>query len=318
MSISKHVICCGNIAFDLIAGRSNAPGSFSFYATPGGSVFNVAILLARLGLNVSVAAKTGTDFLGGSLVETMKRERIETKLVARDGRVKTGLALARIDEKGDSDYLFYKTEGPAVCFDKGGIPAGLFKKADVFHTGSAYSYDDHSWRDALDLAEKAKAAGVCVSYDPNWRSSRIKDISAARARVKILSGIADLLKLSGSDALGVFGTKTLDSALKKLGRDAFVTLGARGSFYWDGKRKLFRPAFSVKVADTIGAGDAYTAGLIYRYCEVGKQKFLEEMPRNLCLASAVSAIVCTSRGATTALKNITQVRNFLASRPHAA
>ncbi len=317
MNVSKRVICCGNIAFDLIAGRSNSPGSFGFYATPGGSVFNVAILLARLGLNVSVAAKTGADFLGGSLVETMKREKIETKLVVRDGRVKTGLALARIDEKGDSDYLFYKTEGPAVCFDKGDIPAGLFKKADVFHTGSAYSYDDHSWRDALDLAEKAKAAGACVSYDPNWRSSRIKDISAARARVKKLSAIADLLKLSESDALGVFGAKTLDSALKKLGRDAFVTLGARGSFYWDGKRKLCRPAFSVKVADTIGAGDAYTAGLIYRYCEVGKQKFPEEMPRNLCLASAVSAIVCTSRGATTALKNITQVRKFISCRSHA-
>ena len=318
MSISKRVICCGNVAFDLIAEKSPVPGSFRFYATPGGSVLNVAILLARLGPKVSVAAKAGTDFLGGSLIRTMKKEKIDTSLVVRDGRVRTGLALARIDEKGDSDYLFYKTEGPAACFDKGDIPPGALAKAHVFHTGSAYSYDDHSWRDALDLAEKAKASGVCVSYDPNWRSSRIKEIAPARARVKILFTLADILKLSDTDAMGVLNAKTLDAALGKLGRDAFVTLGSKGSFYWDGKRKTYRPAFQVKVADTIGAGDAYTAGLIYRYCEVGKQRFMEEMPRNLCLASAISAIVCTSRGATTALKNITQVRNFLASRPHAA
>ena len=308
MPISKRVICCGNVAFDLITSKSRRPDDFAICATPGGSVFNAAIFLSRLGLEVSVIAKCGADFLGNSLIDTMQKERISTKYVLRAPGIKTGLALATVDKKGVSSYIFYKTEGPAVCFGTKDIPGAAFKGAGIFHTGSAYSYEEHSWWDALKFAREAKKAGACVSYDPNWRAKRLKDEKSARKRAFLMMAGADILKLSDSDAEGLFGGRTLDACLKKLGRDAYVTLGERGALYWDGKRKIYRPAFKVKLADTIGAGDAFSAGLIYRYLSRGKDMFRDEVMENLIFASAVSASVCTFKGATPGFKGRVQVR----------
>jgi fructokinase len=314
MRTPKHVICCGNVAFDLIADSPDKKGGFSIYATPGGSVFNTAILASRLGANVSVMSKAGTDLLADSLVEIMAEERISARFVVRDPNVKTGLAFASIDKKGNSSYLFYKTETSSAAFKKNDIPGSAFKNTAIFHTGSAYSYDDYTWHDALSLARKAKASGAMVSFDPNWRSSRVKNRSAAVSRVRALANEAYIFKLSDADAEGITGAKTLDAALKKLGRDAFVTLGDKGSFYWNGQKRISQPAFKVKVADTVGAGDAFTAGLIHRYITLGRDGFEGDMPGNLRFSSAVAAIICTAKGATQALKNLPQVTKFLASQ----
>lgn len=314
MPTSKRIICCGNVAFDLITSKSLQSGDLDIYATPGGSVFNTAILLSRLALNVSVVAKCGADFLGDSLVGTMRKEGISTKYVLRDPGIKTGLAFATVDKKGISSYIFYKTKGPAVCFEEKDVPASAFKGVAVFHTGSAYSYDEYSWWDALKFAREAKKTGACVSYDPNWRAKRLKDEKAARKRAFLMMSHADILKLSDSDVEGLLGGRTLDACLKKLGRDAYVTLGERGALYWDGKRKIYSPAFKVKLADTIGAGDAFSAGLIYRYSSRGKDMFRGEVMENLIFASAVSASVCTYKGATAGFKGLPQVKK-IASRP---
>jgi fructokinase len=310
MTDRKRVICCGNIAFDLIAKTPSKAGTMAFDARPGGSVFNTAILLARLGFSVSMLSKTGVDFLTESLFETMRREKIDTKCVIKDKNIKTGLAFARIDKKGDSSYLFYKTLGPQTAFKKTDIPQVLFKKMSVFHVGSRYSYTDHSFEDALRFLKRAKKEKVFTTYDPNWREGRIKNKKIARSRIDRLISHVDLLKLSDTGAMGITGTKTLSAALKQLKKSAVVTLGDRGSFYWDGKQRIFQPAFKVRVVDTIGAGDAFTAGLIYRYCKVGEKSFWKEMKENLAFASALSALICKAQGATAGIRNLEQVKKF--------
>ena len=99
--------------------------------------------------------------------------------------------------------------------------------------------------------------------------------------------------------------------MKKLKKGAVVTLGGKGGFYWDGKKKTRYPALKVRVADTIGAGDAFTAGLIYRYCELGKDLFWKEMKTNLIFASSLSGLICTEHGATAAVRDLKQVKKFL-------
>lgn len=303
----KDIICCGNIAFDLIATGESTTSQ----ARPGGSVLNTAILLARLGLSVSMLAKTGEDLLGASLLKTMRDEKIKTGSVVKDKNIKTGLAIARINEKGDSSYIFYKTKGPQVAFKKKEVPLSLFKKARFFHTGSAYTYSDFSFEDALRLIKLAKQENCFTSYDPNWRDKRIKNKKKARARIKKILPYVDLLKLSDIDAMGITGVRTLSAALRRIPPDTFVTLGDKGSFYWDGNEKTVCPAFRVSVVDTIGAGDGFTAGLIYRYYLKGKIAFGEEKKETLVFASAVAALVCRGRGAAEGLRNLRQVTNFL-------
>lgn len=306
-----RIICCGNIAYDLIATREDKNGRYTFEARPGGSVFNTALISARLGLEVSFLAKTGDDFMGRSLLRVMQREKISAKFVSVDRNIKTGLAFAKIDKSGNSSYLFYRSSGRHASPQLKDIPAGIFKNARVFHTGSAFSYADHSFGTTLGLMARARKNKVFTTYDPNWRDNRIKDKKKARLRIQRLIRHADLLKLSDTDALGITGKKTLSSALKYLPNRTIVTLGDKGSFFWDGRERMFSPAFRTKVLDTIGAGDAFTAGVIYKYCLLGEKRFWQEIPSGLKFASAAAAIVCASRGSTGSLKNARSVQRFL-------
>ena len=77
--MNKRIICFGNIAFDLITKSENASGKLTFHAHPVGSVNNTAVILTRLGLPVSLISKTGKDFLGTSLIKTLKSTGIDTQ-----------------------------------------------------------------------------------------------------------------------------------------------------------------------------------------------------------------------------------------------
>ncbi len=289
-------------------------GGMIFEARPGGSVLNTAILLARLGLSVSMLSKAGKNFLGDTLLRIMRAEGLETKYTVQKKDFKTGLAIARIDKKGDSSYLFYKPYGKQNLLKKEKLPCSLFKKADVFHAGSTYSYNDHTFEETLESMKRAKKEAVFITYDPNWREFRIKDKKKTRARIRKLLTFVDLLKLSETDALGITGSRTLPGALRRLPENTIVTLGDKGSFFWDGKKKTYHPAFKVRVVDTIGAGDGFTAGIIHRYCARGMEAFRKEKRETLAFASAVSALVCRGRGAAEGLRSLQQVKRFLRSR----
>ena len=309
------IICCGNIAFDFILDKAKKSDEMTFRARAGGSVLNTAILLRRIGLSPMILSKTGTDFLSSYLLNLIKKEKLKTSYILRDKNQKTGLALAKIDKKGNSSYVFYKPEGKLIAFKKNQVPIELFKRASVFHTASTYSYSDFAFDNILDFMVLAKKENLFVSYDPNWREYRIKNKEKARGRIRKLLRYVDLLKLSETDALGITGKKVLSSALKNLPPNIIITLAEKGSFFWNGKKKLFSPSFKIKTIDTIGAGDAFTAGLLYRYSCLGKECFWREMKLNLRFASAVSSLVSQGKGGTGALKNLPQVTRFLKTNP---
>ena len=96
--MKKHVLCLGNIAYDLIVNNKDNKKDFTLDAHPGGSVFNTALLLSKLNCPVSTIAKTGNDFLGNQLISTMKQFKINTKCVFQSKRVKTAIALANINK----------------------------------------------------------------------------------------------------------------------------------------------------------------------------------------------------------------------------
>lgn len=161
-----------------------------------------------------------------------------------------------------------------------------------------------------------KKKGVFISFDPNFRPYAVKDKKGAKNRVLGLLKLVDLARLSEIDLEFLTGQKDPKKGLKwlkkRFGCEIILTLGANGSVYMAPKGTLIKiPAFKVKIADTIGAGDAFTAGLLYRLTKRGKRQFFRDIAQNLIFASAVSAIICTKPGATQGLKDIKQVNSFL-------
>ncbi|MDD4956948.1 MAG: carbohydrate kinase [Candidatus Omnitrophica bacterium] len=304
----NNIICCGNIAFDLISSAPKEHGHCKIQARPGGSVLNTAVHLARLGLPVSIMAKTGTDRLSGILVDALKGSGVDTSLLVPDKKIRTGLAIASLDKNGNSSYIFYSPEGKDAAFTRGQLTGKPLNNAAAFHVASLYAYNDHTFENSLYLLEQSVKKGVFSTFDPNWRPHRVKDRNKAIRRIKKLIDIVSLPRMSESDIMAITGTRTLSKALRCIRPDTVVTLGEKGSLFWNGKRELYQRAFKVKVRDTIGAGDAFTAGLIYMHYINDNNSFWDNMRDNLEFASAVSGVVCLGTGATEALKSLRQVR----------
>lgn len=302
MAEKKRVFCCGNVAYDIVITKEDGDGGFCMEGCPGGAVFNTSVILGRLGLDVSLVSSLSDDFLADTLLEFMRRENISTSHVKRTNCVKTSLAIAHLDKKGDSSYIFYRDKDPETSLPVKRSLIKSFKKNDVFHAGSIFSYADPSFGSVLSLMKTARVKKMFSTYDPNWRDDRIKNKKIARKRVREFFELADLIRMSDTDAFGITEEKTISSALKKLPGKTVLTLGKKGSFFWDGRKSTLCPAVKVKVVDTIGAGDAFTAGLIARYCLLGRDIFWKKMHDNLKFASKIAARVCASRGATSALK----------------
>jgi fructokinase len=308
----KNIICLGNIAFDLLE-KKVLTGKISVEAKAGGSVLNTAVMLRNLGSAVKIVSRSGNDFLGEHLISRLLRFGIDISNVIRDPETKTPIALARINKKGDSSYTFYP--GGSKPFPVK-VPEGLFKGSFLLHTGSMFSYADESFPATISHVRAAGKKGLIVTYDPNWRPNRVKDPDTARDRIRCILKYTDILKLKDTELNEITGKNNERAALSSLMRTfrgrLFVTLGDKGAYYWDGNKKLHVPAFKVKVADTIGAGDAFTAGLIYHIGLSGGK--MNDPLETLLFASAVSALCCTRHGGTDGVRDLSQVNRFLGER----
>ncbi|WP_331772659.1 PfkB family carbohydrate kinase (plasmid) [Embleya sp. NBC_00888] len=153
---------------------------------------------------------------------------------------------------------------------------------------------------------------MTISYDPNCRPSLMGDPASARIRIESLVALADVVKVSSEDLEWLCPSRDVaDAAQDGLARGpamvvvVVVTLGAAGAYGVCGAGSTSVPAVAVTVADTVGAGDAYTAGLLdalYRrgllgVPELGTLTSPDLLTDILAEASVISALTCSRPGA---------------------
>nr|MBU1327849.1 carbohydrate kinase [Candidatus Omnitrophota bacterium] len=310
----------GGTSIDLIQNKQKGRSAFGFSASIGGSITNSAIISAKLGLKTGLLSRIGSDPLGDFAIDFLDSYKINTKGIINNSGARTSIAIANIDKSGVAKYTFYKNSPKDSVVPINSVPGYLLDTCKVFHTGSSYSYQKETFEETLKFIKYLKKRNVFISYDPNIRPNSIVDKTSVKNRVLRLLKLADLAKLSEIDLKYLTGQKNPVTGLKRLKKlvksELVLTLGPKGAIYLDHNDSLTRvPAFKVKIADTIGAGDAFTAGLIYRLIKQGRTKFFSNMKHNMIFASAVSAIICTKKGGHEALKNIKQVKLFLSNKP---
>lgn len=317
----------GGTSIDLIQDKA---GEGKFTASVGGSVTNTAIISAKLGLETGLLSRIGKDPLGNFAREFLDSLKIDIKAVIQDSGIRTPLAIAKIDKSGIAKYTFYKNSPRDSVVPIKSVPKYLLNSCKVFHTGSSYSYQKETFKETLKFIKYLKKRNVFISYDPNIRpnSIKIKDHLTIKNRVLTLLNWADLAKLSETDLEYLTDRKNPLRGLKMLKKqvksEIILTLGSNGSIYlfrrgvWifpdtasENSQFIKVPAFKIKVVDTIGAGDAFSAGLIYSFIKQGKAKFFANIKSNMIFASAISALICTKKGSHEALKNLKQVDLFL-------
>ncbi|MDQ6850428.1 MAG: carbohydrate kinase [Actinomycetota bacterium] len=252
----------GEALVDLVE-SSAAPGTFRAHA--GGSPYNVALTLARLRQPVSLVARTGRDSFGRLLEEKARASGVgfdRWQIVDEP----TTLAVASLDHAGRAQYDFYLDRTAGLGFDQSVID--VVPTGGLFHLGSIASWRAPSGPVLLALQQRVYATGdVLVSYDPNVRSGLVADLGATRAAIERCIASAHLVKASDEDVAFLYPEVAPESVAARwcrLGVSVVVlTLGAAGSAAFGAAGELSRrPSLTIEVADTVGAGDSFTGGLL--------------------------------------------------------
>jgi fructokinase len=256
------ILCCGEALIDMLP-RESTLGEPAFAPYAGGAVFNTAIALGRLGAPSGFFTGLSTDLFGEVLDQTLAAARVDTTLCARSPRPTT-LAFVKL-VNGQATYAFYdeNTAGRMLSVpDLPALPASIgtlfFGGISLVNDPAASSYDA--------LQARASEDGRVTMIDPNIRPGFITDQQAYRARIDRMVGRADIVKLSDEDLHWLLGAGDLATLARNLlakgPKVVFITEGAKGARAVTATQDRFVAATKVKVADTVGAGDTFNAGVL--------------------------------------------------------
>lgn len=235
-----------------------------------GAESNVAIGLTRLGHTVRWGGRVGNDEVGAYLLRTMRAESVLVDTVAVDADRATGLMLAERRINDLSRVNYYRSNSAGSALGPADAAACLAAAPRLLHvTGITPALSDSAAEAVTEAVRLARAAGALVSVDVNYRS-KLWGVDAARASLSALARSADIVIASDDElALIVDGAGTPDgeaAAAAELAasgvRALVIKRGATGASVHSAGQVVHASALAVTVRDTIGAGDAFTAGYL--------------------------------------------------------
>ena len=257
--LSPMIVVTGEALIDLIPTPAGDLG-----VHPGGGPFNTARWLARLGADVGFLGALAADPLGQRLSDQLVEAGVALDLVVAT-ELPTTLALAQLDAAGAAQYSFYTNTSMADVWPEQ-VEALLPAEIDALYLGSIGLVLAPAATAGVRAVELARARGALVMVDPNVRASLIADRPAYLARLETVLVSTDVLKLSVEDLAWLApGEPPLVAARRFLDRGpqvVLLTAGADGSTVLTAEGATPIPPVPVDVVDTIGAGDAFSAGLL--------------------------------------------------------
>jgi len=289
----------------------------TFQVTFGGGEANVAVSLANYGIDAAFVSKLPNNDIGQAAVNSLRRYGVDTTKIVRGGD-RIGIYFL---EKGASQ------RPSKVIYDRAASAIALAKREDFdwdkifdgvewFHfTGITPALSDETAAITLDALKAAKAKGITVSCDLNYRKKLWSKAKAKEVMTSLMPYV-DVLIANEEDSSDVFGIKAENTDISKgsLSKDGYksvakqlvdafgfkyVAITLRGSIsandnkwsamLFDGKDYYFSKEYMIHIVDRVGGGDSFGGGLIYGMLNFGadKQKIIEYAVGASCLKHAV-------------------------------
>jgi fructokinase len=268
-------------------------------AALGGAPYNVARGCARLGVPTSLLAAISTDGFGERLAAGLAQSGVGDELLQRTD-LPTTLAVAELDAAGGAAYRFYSegTSTPSV------MPHPLPGDTAVLVTGGLGLVFE-PMATTVESTVLAAPADALVLVDLNCRPRAVANRGGYEARLAAILARADVVKASDEDLAwlrpGVALTTAATGLLGAVTRVVLVTTGGRSTTIVTSAGAVTVPVDAVPVVDTIGAGDAFTAGFASWWVLGGRGRDDLERDGDLVpavrAAHAVAAVVVGRRGA---------------------
>ena len=251
---SPRIFTIGETTYD-IQFREGVPSG----GCAGGSAFNSAISLGRCGLPVTLVTTFAKDKVGDLAYQMLLQNNVDCSAIKRfEGRSR--VALAFFDKKQNPEYSFYPASEEAIPE----YPEPL--ESDLILLGSSFALRDKGREELLNYLRKSKEKGCVIIYDPNARRHLAQDPEMIRKITENIS-FATIVKGSDEDFHFIFNTNksrpTYD-LIQRIGSPClFYTKGADGVELLTADLHLESGAKKINVVSTIGAGDNFSAGIVF-------------------------------------------------------
>lgn len=284
--MKTNVICFGEVLYDV----------FPTHKKIGGAPLNVALRLASLGVYAQIISRVGNDEIGNELLKFIQANNVPTDTIQIDNTYPTGEVLVELDQKGSASY----TIKYPVAWDKIEVTPeakNAVKNAGLLVFGSLACRDETSYNALLSLLKIAKYK----IFDVNLRTPfYTEDILIE------LMNQANFIKFNDDELFEICALynspfHSLDQnihfiAEKTNTKQICVTKGSNGAVLYSNKKMFYNDGFKVKVADTVGSGDSFLAGLLH-------QLLTGQSPQNaIDFACAIGAMVAQNEGANPAIQ----------------
>lgn len=290
----------------------------AFHPKPGGAPANVAVAAARLGKKSAFIGKVGDDAFGHFLVDTLAREGVETKGMRLDPVARTTMAFIALPDEHTAEFLFYRNPGADMLLDVDELDRDLLQQTRAFHFGSISLIDEPSRTATIEAVRIARSGGALVSFDVNYRPSLWGRDSDPAGAIKEMLANVDLVKVNEFELVYLTGSDDLAASSRNLLEFGpalcVVTMGANGSYFNAQSGDGRVPSFNVKTVDSIGCGDAFTAGLLSQLCcasDWREQLTPQRLSEIVRYANGVGALTAQKQGVIPALPTTAEVDAFL-------
>ena len=279
-------------------------GTFGFRPVLGGSPFNLALGLGRLGTPVGYSWALSTDLFGGLFLDALTDADVDVNRIVHTSLPST---LAFVDTSAKQPrYAFFDHESAGRVFDPVDA-SSLTDDIAVLHTGS-FALGTEPVGSRLENLLTVEAGARLISLDINVRPELVDDDDAYRSRLTRLMAIADIIKASDEDLAWLYPDVphdfVIEAWLEAGAAICAITLGPRGARVSSTGFDQIRPPHARDVVDTVGAGDAFMAGFLASLEESGAFRAnglarlnSHALEAALDFGQRASAHVCAHRGA---------------------
>jgi sugar/nucleoside kinase (ribokinase family) len=308
-----EIVVLGNLVVDIIGkpiDRLPERGRLAMIDTlethVGGNGPNTSGALGRLGADVAVVGRVGTDLYGRFLTEQLESWGVDTTPVVRDPGAASGLTVVAVDSSGERSFIHHS--GANATFSPADVEWSRLGSMRHVHLASYFILPSFVGPAAAAFLAEARRRGATTSLDVCWDHSG-QWLELLRPCLPHL----DFLMPSEEEAQRLTGRSTAEDIVAALhdagARTVVLKLGERGCLYAGEEGLLRVPAFSVPVRETTGAGDCFIAGFLFARMRGW------ELERSLRFANACGARAVTAVGGVTGMAAANEIEVWARQAP---
>jgi fructokinase len=298
------ILVCGEALIDLVP----VPGAPepTYVARPGGSLFNVAAGLGRLRIPAAFLGRLSSDPFGRQLRGALTAAGVDVRFVV-EGDEPSTVAVVDVVDGAEPVFTFHGEGTADRLLRVDDLPVDLPDVVAALQFGSISLVRDPG-ASAYEALMRREHGRRIIGLDPNVRPGLVGDRGAYLRRLEGWVALADVVKVSRADLAWLYPDTTAEEvAAGWLARGpalVVATRGGEGAVGFGPAGRVEVPGVPVAVVDTVGAGDAFTAGLLAALVDAGRLErdalrgtTADELRAALAFANAAAAVTCTRPGA---------------------